>query len=182
VIPIADVLRHREATVELSALKSEYRVDKKAYRYASINVGLFDKAEISLESSMGNDTWASGKLLLVEKPQGSEFALSAGFQYADVKGYWEPFVVARQSAGGARVHYGALRVKTWRLILGVDADAGDWTLAADFESGPKATVWIGACREFAGVPGLYAGAYAWLPVKRSDGYQYQSYLGYSWRL
>ena len=182
-IPIADILRHREAFAYYGAAGTERHIDKKITHANSINVGLFDRVELGYDNDFEGNTVYHGKLLLWESEK-VDAAVSAGWMNWDPKSdYGEPYVVARYGIpNGPRLHVGAMRNDRWRAMFGVDHGLGnDWTVAADYVSGPDAYVWLGATYNIAKMPGVSISGNAGVPIRRSDGYQYSVFVNYGFR-
>lgn len=94
-IPVADILRHREAMIAYSIYGSEKNIDPTVTHAHAITIGLFDRLEIGYDNDFKGSTTFNAKLLLLEEPEDGKWALSAGIMNWDLYGYSEPYAVAR---------------------------------------------------------------------------------------
>ncbi|MFN3685146.1 MAG: hypothetical protein ACK41F_14620 [Fimbriimonadaceae bacterium] len=176
VMPIADVLRHREAMVYLWTQGNERSVDPVYHHGNSLQVGLWDRLEVGYDDDFeGTTTW-NAKVLLGE---GKDGAVSVG--WTSIEGdRATPFVVGRLDLPGWRLHAGWTRDGVSRAMIGLDAPLGSWTLMAECIGGEGGATWIGACGE-ALAPGLTLTLSVGVPHARSDGIQHIVCLQYGLR-
>lgn len=182
-MPIADILKHREAFCYYGISGNERHIDKRVYHVNSANIGLFDRVELGYDNDFEGNTVLNVKLSLYESTK-ADYGLSAGFTNVDTKNkYVEPYVVGRYGFGnGLRLHAGTIRTDRWRVMIGADYAVGnDWLLAADWQSGPNGAVWAGATYNIAKIPGLSVSAFVGFPSVRSDGIQHQLLVNYAFR-
>lgn len=178
-IPVADILRHREAMIAYSIYGSEKNIDPTVTHAHAITIGLFDRLEIGYDNDFKGSTTFNAKLLLLEEPEDGKWALSAGIMNWDLYGYSEPYAVARYDLPFCRLHLGAIRDDRWRLIAGVDFPLfGDWSGMIDFKSGPGSYTWFGLSAPIKGIEGLSIWAGVGYPSTRSDGVQWSASLTY----
>lgn len=180
VIPIADILKHREVFAYYGVSGNERNVDKSVGHAWSINVGLFDRVEVGFDNDTMGGTLLHGKVNLYEATT-QDMGLTVGWMNWSVENtYAEPYLVGRYGfANGPRLHVGTTRNDRWRVMLGADYSAGDWTWAVDWTSGPNSTTWAGFTYGIARVPGLSVSAYVGLPSVKADGIQHQVLLNYA---
>lgn len=182
IIPIADILRHREVTYGYSLGGTERNIDKSIWHSHCLTIGLFDRIEVGFDNDFLGTTTYNAKILLWETPETGQMALSAGIQNWDGSSYSEPYLVGRYDLPFCRVHVGALRDDRWRLIAGVDFPIfGDWTGAIDFRSGPGSQIWAGFSAPIPGIDGLSLDVYGGFPIERSEGIQYSIGVTYFFR-
>ncbi|MCW5940293.1 MAG: hypothetical protein KF884_11180 [Fimbriimonadaceae bacterium] len=181
VMPIADILRHREAMVEYALAGHERNIDKRVYHSNGLTLGLFDRVELGLANDFeGTTTW-DAKVLLYERPNDGKIAVSAGFTNLD-KGRADKYLVARHDFASFRLHGGWYQNDRNRLMVGIDAPIGqDLTLMADFVSGPGSTAWVALSGEVGTITGLVWTVAGGAPMRKSDGYQYSVGLSYTAR-
>jgi hypothetical protein len=182
VIPIADILRHREAFFGYTIGGTERNVDKSISHANYLTIGLFDRIEFGYDNDFNRNTVYNAKVLLWEAPKTGQMAVSAGFQNWDGKGYLEPYVVGRYDLPFCRLHLGALRDDRWRLIAGTDFPLfGSCTGAIDFMSGPGARMWTSFSLPVPKCPGLALTFFAGFPMQRSEGIQWMVDLNWKFR-
>lgn len=183
VIPIADILRHREGFAYVGAGGTERKISKDIAYVNSFNVGLFDRIELGYDNDFEGNTVFHGKVLAWEDEE-KDAAVSFGWMNAEEDlEHAQPYLVVRKGFKNApRIHVGAVRDDRWRMIYGLDYELNeDWVLAADYVSGPNSYTWLGATYAIASVPGLSLSATFGLPSVRDDGYQWAGYVNYGFR-
>lgn len=178
-IPVADILRHREAAIAYTISGTEKGIDPTVTHAHAITIGLFDRLEVGYDNDFLGSTTLNAKILLLEEPVDGKWALSAGIMNWDLYGYSEPYLVGRYDLPSCRLHLGAIRDDRWRLIAGVDFPIfGDWTAMLDYKSGPGSYTWFGLSAPIRGVEGLSVWAGVGYPMTRSDGVQWSASLTY----
>ncbi len=177
-MPIADVLKHREAQVMYTAYGNERNVDKGYVHEFSFCAGLSDRFELAASSDgLGNGVWHAKALLFETK----NAALSAGLQ--NINGAQsDPFVVARYDLPGLRLHGGWTRDDASRALLGVDVPINDvFTSAVEHATGPNGYTWVGGFIAVPKVPGVSLTVGIGLPNTKADGVQHQLGVTYTVR-
>ena len=184
VMPIADVLRHREAAFELELTGNERNVSK-GYEYAnSLTMGLFDRLEIGYESDFLGSVTANVKLLLFEDPHSlPHFALSVGannWRGKDV----DPYAVARFDGAGYRLHAGCWRTMgSARAMFGIDVPAGvGLTASLECLCGRGGASWAGLAYTPSFAPGFEAQIAVGIPFNHSQGLEHSFTLAYIFKL
>ncbi len=182
VIPIADILKHREVYGYFSFTGNERNIDRQTYYFNSLNVGLFDRIELGYDNDFLGATVYHAKLLLCEGTK-TDYGVSVGYMnWSPADHYGEAYIVGRYGLpNGLRFHAGALQNDRWRVMAGVDYGIGNWTLAADWMSGPNNTLWTGATYDIACVPGLSVSGFVGFPSVKSDGIQHQFSVNFAFR-
>lgn len=181
-IPIADILRHREALAGYFVSGTERHIDRAITHTGDILIGLFDRIEMGIDSDFNGSTVYNAKILLFESPNDARFAVALGLQNCDLSRSAEPYAVARYDLPFCRLHFGALKHDSWRLIVGLDfAIFGDGAAMIDFTSGPGSRVWTGVSLPIPKLEGLAFEAYAGFPTQRSEGMQWSVGLTYAFR-
>ncbi len=181
-IPIADVLGHREGSFSYTLTGYEASHNP-GYTHSNLTVlGFFDRAEIGVSNDFTGNTVYAGKLALVKATKKCPCALSAGtMNYRDSHG--QPFVVGRLDLKGMRLHAGYLRTDMNRMIVGVDAPLPikDWSIAADYTSGPSGYTWVGMNIPVKSLPGFSLMPMLAVPSLRADGYQHALAVNYGFK-
>ncbi len=179
-IPIADILRHREMEVGLSASGNERRIDP-GYSWAPyVQGGLYDKVDLGYDNDFLGRTDFNFKALLVEK---TGFAFSVGMTGLSFRGERPtPYAVSRFDMGKVRLHAGVMRDDRYRGMIGVDAEVVDGiTFMADCITGPGSVAWAGLNFRTP-VPGLTVSIAGGVPFRRSEGVQHQIGLAYNFKV
>jgi hypothetical protein len=184
VMPIADVLRHREAAFELELTGNERNVSK-GYEYAnSLTMGLFDRMEVGYESDFLGAITANVKLLLFEDPHAlPHCALSVGadnWRGKDV----DPYAVARYDGRGYRLHGGLWRTMgSARAMLGLDCPAAiGLTASVECLCGRHGEAWTGLAYAPAFAPGFEAEIAVGIPFDHRQGVKHSLTLSYFFKL
>jgi hypothetical protein len=181
-IPIADILRHREAASGYFINGTERNVDRAITHSAYLLVGLFDRIEVGLDTDFNGSNVYNAKILLYESPDAGRIALSAGVQNWNGSASAEPYLVGRYDLPFCRLHVGALKQDSWRAIVGLDFPIfGDGSGMIDFTSGPGSRIWTGIFLPIPKVDGLAFEAYAGFPTQRSEGIQWSVGLSFAFR-
>jgi len=181
VIPIADILRHRELSGNHAITGTERNIDKRYYHSGGLTLGLADRVEVGVSTGyLGVHTW-DAKLLLAEgEHKGVGYAASIGIANGFGKQV-DPYAVGRVDFAKLRLHGGA-----WRLgnvvqgIAGADYELAEkWVLMADHIGGREGYTWVAASYDVGG--GLSIMGALGRPNTRSDGYQHQVVFTYTVR-
>lgn len=181
-IPIADILGHREVAISYGLTGNERSVDPRYSHYGSLNVGLYDKAEVAVGTDFAGTTTVHAKLLLYESEGPRKLAVSAGVMNFEGRGHADAFLVGRLDLNGCRLHAGYLHNDTDRVILGADFPlATDWSGLVEYTSGPHGYAWAGINAPIPGVNGLSLMVAVGMPSVRGDGIQHQVAVTYGFR-
>lgn len=182
VIPIADILRHREGIIGYAMSGTERNVDKAIGHGHYLSLGLFDRIEFGYDNDFNGSTVYNAKILLYETPETGKMAVAAGIQNWDGHGYSEPYLVGRYDLPFCRLHFGALKDDRWRMIAGTDFPLfGSCTGAIDFTSGPGSRIWASFSAPIPGIDGLAVTFFGGFPIERSEGVQWSVDISWSFR-
>lgn len=179
-MPIADILKHREIGITAGSLGYERRVSKGYDHYNSVTVGLFDKIEVGYDNDFRHTTSGNVKLQLHE---GKGTALSVGVQYWSGKEA-EAYAVGRYDGKGYRLHGGVLHsLGANRLMLGTDFPIGrDCTGSLEFVGGPGSQGWASIYYAIPQAPGLGVQLAVGASSDHAVGVQHSALLYYQFRL
>ncbi len=166
VIPIADILGHREAVIGYNAYFNERNIDKKVYHYSYVCVGVGDFAEVAYGDSLEKEQTFHIKVKLLE---GSNYMVSAGAmnmgEQSGIKADW--FVAGRYDIKDLRVHFGYLKDDEERGFVGVDFPIfGNCTGMLEWVTGPGAYGWVSLNVPVKQLPGLNLWLAAGIPSDR----------------
>lgn len=184
-IPIADILRHREAYLNYYVSGNEQHIDNMTYHTHAVTVGLFDRIEVGYDNDTLGTTVYNGKLLIYEEPSAGKYAVSAGF-FNSMDGRADSYLVGRYDIDRVRFHAGWLKNDMNRLMLGLDADLGsrwgmEFSALADFVSGPSSRTWVGLNVNFEKLPGFGIMVGVGFPADKPEGIQYTVSIGYGFK-
>jgi hypothetical protein len=181
-MPIADILKHRETQLELGAFASD--VDRRYSFYQAGTVGLFDRIELGYDIDFLGDTRFHVKLQLFETPPDTPgSAVSVGVM--GVRGREsEPYAVGRYDLSNFRLHAGVWRTMgATRLAVGADFEVfGEGVASLEFLSGPSSQTWASLYYPIQQVPGLGAFVAVGFSSDRSEGTMHLATLIYNFRL
>ncbi len=182
-IPISDVLKHREAFVYLGTQGNERNVDKKYYHYFAATVGVFDWLELGVDDDLEGLTTYNFKVNLFQRPkQAPKLGLSVGATGMKDRD-WDPYAVASYDLKNGRLHGGVWSIGgVNRGFAGVDFPVGNSTATIEYIGGPGATTWASLFVPVAKVEGLGVLVAVGFPSKRSDGIQHSALIYYAFRL
>jgi len=175
VMPIADVLKHREVVIGYSISGNERNIDKDHIHYAWTTIGIGD----GLEFAYGNDL--RGQYTLHAKAQlysGKNCALSIGAMNFMGDGLQcDTFVVGRYDMPGYRLHAGYQHDTEHRGIFGMDCPIfGNCTLMLEWKTGPSATGWYSVNIPIKQLPGWNIQLGGSVPADHHEGYQHTAIL------
>ena len=181
-IPVEDILGHREVTVGYLAFGNEAKIDKKIYHYGWVTVGIGDVAEVAYgdDFEKGQTTHIKFKLL-----EGDNYMLSVGAMNYEGKGLQaDVFAAGRYDWQNFRFHFGYLKNDEHRGFLGVDFPLfGDCTGSLEWITGPGAYGWASLNVPIKQLPGFNLWLGAGLPSDaESQGYQYTFGFWYGFKL
>lgn len=182
-MPTADILRHREVSIEYTLSGTETGIDGKHYHNGAVVLGLWDRLELRADHDLDKARSWSFNLLALEDRTWKGFALSGGF--AGLNGrQGDPFVAARQDFSGWRAHLAWQRGGGLsRLHFGVDFPVfGDSAFVLESQSGPHGYSWATLSLPIKPVPGLSLDLAVGYPHVRTDGVQHQASLWWIIRL
>ncbi len=182
VMPIADVLGHREAIYAYTA--SAVQGDKRYSHAHGLEIGLFDKAEIGFDNDFMGETVWNAKVSLWDNPKcapGTACSVGVMNLHRNHKPDW--VAVGRKDFNSFRVHGGImLNDGVRRGILGADfAAAPGVTIMLDHIAGAGEYSWGGFSYAPDAIPGLSVGAAFGVPNRKSDGTQHYVTAGYGFR-
>ena len=176
VIPIADLLRHRELYLQYSVNGAG-----KLYSHsAGATVGLFDRIEIGVDTDfLGYHTY-NAKALIVDSPKWAKGIMASVGVCNARGGYREPYLAMSYEFEVARIHAGYWRTEsTNTVMLGTDFwPFPNATGMIEHISGPNGVTWAGLYYELPALPGLSIGAAVGVPNRKSDGTQHFLFVGY----
>lgn len=184
VMPIADILGHREGFAQLGFGGTEQNVSKGFYYYNGVEVGVLDRVEIGYDNDFLGYTSYNIKVQLFDSPRGLEgTALSVGVMNC-CGGYREPFVVGRHDFKDFRLHAGYWNTMgCGRMVIGADFPVfGNGSASIEYMSGPSNATW-GSLYEPADfiLPGLGFVVAFGVPSNRSEGLQYSAMAMYTFK-
>ncbi|MBN9502993.1 MAG: hypothetical protein J0H02_14550 [Armatimonadetes bacterium] len=187
VIPIADILKHREAVVGYGLTGNERNIDKGYSHYAWTTIGIGDGVEVAY----GHDLQSGGVLsgtsytlhIKAQLYEGKNSALSIGASNYTGDGLkCDTFAVGRYDLPFCRLHVGYMHDDEHRMIFGTDfALFGDCTGMLEWISGPHANGWVGFNMPIKQVPGLNLQLGVGVPADRKDGYQHTAIVWYGFK-
>lgn len=182
-MPIANILRHREASLYYAATGNERHISKTYVHGFGAQIGLLDRVELGYDTDFLGNNWWNAKVLIVDDPRGMPgFSLSVGSMNYQ-KGLHDPYVVAGLDLDFARLHAGAIRVSNVkRAMFGVDFSVlGNCTGMIEHVTGPNSFTWASLNVPIPGVEGLALMGSVKFPSVKSDGIQHMVTLSYALR-
>lgn len=139
-MPIADMLGHREFSIEWYATGEKGK--KRWPSYNAGNVGIGDRLELGWDDDFLGETCLHAKVKLGEWCDG-KYVVSGGYMSVK-KPYSESYLVGRADMGWGNLHAGWLENGTSRGMFGVDVPVfGDYSLMAEHVSGREGSSWVG---------------------------------------
>lgn len=178
-IPVADILRHREISANHAITGFERNIDKRYIHSGGLTVGLFDRVEVGISSDYaGAELW-DAKLLLTEgEHKGVGYAASVGIANGFGKAV-DPYVAGRIDLQKLRLHGGVWRISNVvQGFAGVDYELTDkWVLLADHIGGREGYTWVAASYDLGG--GLSVMGAMGRPNDRPAGFQHQVVFTYT---
>ncbi|MEQ1821756.1 MAG: hypothetical protein ABL949_04550 [Fimbriimonadaceae bacterium] len=179
IMPIADILGHREVSYTYGFAGNEKNISGGAYSHGhSFVVGALDRVEFGFANDFQGNTTYGAKLLIKDD---AFCALSVGlWNYDNHKS--DPYLVARKDFDKFRLHGGVIRDDRYRLMFGADYDLGsDWSLMADWMSGPNNAFNFGINIPVKQLPGLVITPIVSFPSVKSDGIAHSVSFAYGIR-
>jgi hypothetical protein len=183
-MPIADILKHREAFAFAGLMGTERNVSKGYSYFNAATVGVLNRAEIGYDNDFLGNTTYNIKVQLFDSPKKLEgTALSVGIVNC-TGAYREPYVVGRHDFKDFRLHAGYWNTMgCGRFMVGADCKVfGTGTGSLEFLSGPGSTTWGSIYMPIAAVPGLGILGAVGYSSDRSQGIQHSALLMYSFKL
>lgn len=183
-MPIADILKHREAFAFAGLSGTERNVSKGYSYFNAATVGLFDRAEIGFDNDfLGNTTYNIKVQLFDSLPKLEGTSLSVGLVNC-TGAYREPYVVARRDFKDFRLHAGYWNTMgCGRMMIGADFSVfGNGTGTIEFLSGPSSITWGSLYVPIDAIPGLGVVLGVGVPSNRSEGIQHSALLFYSFKV
>lgn len=183
-MPIADILAHREAFAYVGFGGTERNVSKGYYYYNAATVGVFDRAEIGYDNDFLGNTTYNIKVQLFDSPARLEgTALSVGLMNCN-GGYREPYIVGRHDFKDFRLHAGYWNTAgCGRMVVGADFPLfGNGTGTLEFMSGPSSITWGSVFVPVDSIlPGLGLVFAVGMPSNHAEGLQHSAMAYYSFK-
>jgi hypothetical protein len=183
-MPIADILKHREGFAFAGLSGSEHNISKGYTYYNAATVGLFDHAEIGYDNDFLGHTTYNIKLQLFDSPKGFEGnALSVGVINC-TGGFREPYVVGRHDFKDFRLHAGYWNTMgCGRMVIGADFKAlKTGTGAIEYMSGPSGQAWGSLYMPIDAIPGLGFLIAVGYSADKTIGIQHSALLMYNFKV
>lgn len=179
-VPIADILRHREALFSYSLTGYERNIDKRYYHNNGLTVGLLDRIEVGYDTDLANTTSLNAKLLVVDGYKG--FSASVGVSnWADRTA--DPYVSLSYDLERCRLHGGLWsQGGVGTAYIGIDFGLGDsFTIMGEHITSGIGSTWVGGFYSVKQVPGLGVQLAVGIPNDRSQGLSHMLYISYGYR-
>ncbi|MBX3119709.1 MAG: hypothetical protein KF784_11635 [Fimbriimonadaceae bacterium] len=178
-MPIADMLGHRECSLEWFATG-----ERGIRRWPSFNAGNFgfaDRVECGWENDFDGGTSLHMKIKLFDSDNG-KYALSGGYM-AVSKPYSQSYLVGRADVGCANIHLGWMQDGDSRGMFGVDFPIfKDYSIMADHVTGRDGSSWVGVSGPIKFLPeGFSFTASYGQPNLKGAKAQYVVWVGYGFR-
>jgi hypothetical protein len=177
-IPIADILAHRQAAAQFYWFGDKFNLGQTGTRFASGQFGIADRFEAGFDNDFLGHTTYNLKFQAFQFDRG---AISAGIMDW-AAGQATPYVVGRYDFKGFRLHGGWMRDSASRLMLGADFQLpSGFTGLVDWICGPGGQAWFGFSWTIPRVDGLSLAVGAGIPLGHGP-VQHSIMLTYSFRL
>lgn len=179
-VPIADILRHREAIFAYSLTGYERNIDKRYYHTNELTIGLLDRVEIGYVNDFADSTSINAKVLLLDGYRG----LSASVGVSNwVDRSADPYLAMSYDMKCCRVHGGLWRQGgVGTAFIGVDFGLGDSiSIMGEHVTSGIGSTWLGAYYELKQVPGLGVQFAVGVPNDRSLPTAHMLYISYGYR-
>ncbi len=179
VMPIADILGHREVNFQVAVAGNERNVDKGHYWAQSVEFGLYDVMEVGYDNDFLGNTVLNAKFLLYQSKGAGKFLVSGGLQNVGLfDSQPDKYIVGRYDMKSCRLHAGCIYNDRFRGMVGIDAPLPKgWSIAADYVSGPGAYAWTQLTIPLP-VAGFSLGLAGGLPIDHENGIKHQISLSY----
>jgi hypothetical protein len=181
-IPIADVLGHREGFAYVGTYGYERGIDPRYYNYNAITVGLFDRVELGFDNDFEGYTTYNVKVQLLDGNSGDpNLRVSTGL--ANINGkYSDPYAVATYDLPGFRLHGGLWRIDGVNQgFIGTDFPIGNLSGSLEYLGGPDGQTWASVFVPIDQVPGLGLNLSVGFPNRKADGVQHSALLFYGFK-
>src|SRR5690349_17614909 len=181
-IPIADILGHREGFTYVGTYGYERGVDSRYYHYNAVTIGLFDRVELGFDNDFAGFTTYNAKVQILNGESGDpNLRLSAGL--ANINGrHSDPYGVATYDFPQFRLHGGIWRIDgSNQGFIGTDFPLGEATGSLEYLGGPDGQAWASVFFPINQVPGLGLNLSVGLPNRRDDGVQHSALLFYGFK-
>lgn len=181
-MPIADILAHREGFAFIGAQGTERNIDKGYAKFNALTVGLFDRVEVGVDNDFLGTTTFNVKVQVWDSPkQLPNSALSVGFTNCNGRRS-DPYIVGRYDFKEFRIHAGVWRtMDTVRAMFGTDFSLLGGTASVEFLSGPGSQTWFGYYFDIKQVEGLGIMLSVGVPSDHSAGIQHAAVLNYGFK-
>ncbi len=179
VMPIADMLGHREFSIEWFATGTQGI--KRWPNYNAGNMGIGDRLEVGWESDYLGGTALHAKVKLGEWDNG-KYVVSGGYMGVS-KPASQSYIVGRADMGCCNLHLGWLQDGDSRGMFGVDFPVfGDYSIMAEHISGRDGSSWVGITGPIKFLPEgfSFTASYGKMNLKGEKD-QYIVWVGYGFR-
>lgn len=182
-LPIADILGHREVAFNVTASGMQKSVDPKTYWASGITIGLFDRLEIGADTDFEGGSITDFKILLAENAK-QGWALSAGAcNISQKERTIDKFVFGRKDFKGFRLHAGYMYSDTHRAVVGADFELPNgYSGAIEHFGGTNSITWFAVNAPLKVLKQeLTLTLAAGVPSVKADGNQWMASVGYGFR-
>lgn len=179
-MPIADILRHREAVVQQAVTGHEPKYCEHYDHDAAFEVGLINRIEVGFDYDCHRQWTSNLKLQLLNENDLKKGAFSIGTcNFTNGKGEW--YSVGRFDGNGYRLHAGVWNTDELHGMIGLDAPYRDTTVTLEYIGGTGARYAASWAFNVKQIPGLNIQLIGSMPVKRSDGFDHSAVITYGFR-
>lgn len=142
-LPVADILGHREVSVNTTAVGFEKSVDPKTYWTGGLTIGLFDRVELGVDTDFEGGRLNDIKVNFLEDEK-LGLAFSGGFMNISQRDRTiDKYLVARKDFKGFRLHAGYLYSDMHRGFVGADFELPNgYSAAVEHLGGPNSVTWV----------------------------------------
>lgn len=183
-MPIADVLKHREAFAYVGLYGYEHNVDPAYSFFNAATIGLFNRVEVGYDNDFRGFTSMNVKAQLFETPKWApNMAMSVGaMNWRGDKA--DLYAVGRYDGKGYRLHAGWWRtMDSDRAMVGTDFPVpGGFTGALEYLSGRGGSTWGSLFYSIPQIKGLGVQIAVGFPSTHSEGIQHSALLYYSFKV
>lgn len=183
-MPIADILKHREGFAFAGLSGSERNISKGYTYYNAATLGLFNHAEIGYDNDFLGHTTYNIKVQLFDSPKHFEGnALSVGVVNC-TGAFREPYIVGRHDFKDFRLHAGYWNTMgCGRLMMGADFKVlKSGTGSLEFLSGPSGQAWASVYMPIDALPGLGFLVAVGYSADKTVGIQHSALLMYNFKV
>ncbi len=173
VIPVANILRHRETSWYYALTGVEQNVSKRWFHSAGVEVGILNQVEVGVDTNFLGQNAGNFKWMLFDNPKSfKNLTLSVGAMNIQGKNI-DPYAIATYAVGPGRFHVGYWRNSGVRRgMFGYDFGLSNgWTGSVEHVSGPGAYSIVAVNIPIPKVEGFAIMPMLTVPVDRSTGVQ-----------